>query len=485
MQNRDKLYINGQWTTPSGPGTIEVINASTEEVMATIPEGDDKDADAAVAAARAAFDDWSARPPAERAAFLQKIQEGLKARADELADIITGEVGMPLKLSKAIQVGTPIANFGFYAKAATEFEWEEVKGNSRVVREPVGVVACITPWNYPLHQIAAKVGAALAAGCTVVLKPSEVAPLNAFVLAEAIDAIGLPPGVFNLVSGTGPTIGEALVRHADVDMVSFTGSTRAGKRISEVAAATVKRVALELGGKSASVILDDADLAAAVKGTVSACFLNSGQTCSAHTRMLVPESRYEEAARLAAEAAQAFSIGDPFGGKAKLGPLISAAQRERVRNYIRTGVEEGAELLCGGADAPADLPKGYYVQPTVFGRVKPDSTIAQEEIFGPVLSILTYRDEDEAVRIANGTLYGLAGGVWSGSDERAQQFARRLRTGSVDINGGAYNLQAPFGGYKQSGRGREMGVYGMEEFLEYKSMQFRPNAPSVVAKAPY
>jgi betaine-aldehyde dehydrogenase len=384
-----------------------------------------------------------------------------------------------------IQVGSPVANFGIYAKLAASFEWEEVTGNSRVLREPVGVAVCITPWNYPLHQIAAKVAAALAAGCTVVLKPSEVAPLNAFVLAEVIDAAGVPPGVFNLVTGTGPVIGEALVRHPDVDMVSFTGSTRAGKRISEVASATVKRVALELGGKSASVILDDADLASAIKGTVNACFLNSGQTCSAHTRMLVPESRYEEVAKLAVEAAKAFAVGDPFGGSAKLGPLVSEAQRERVRGYIRKGIEEGAELLCGGPEAPAGLEKGYYVQPTVFGRVKPDGTIAQEEIFGPVLSIITYRDEDEAVKIANGTLYGLGGGVWAGSDERAMQVARRLRTGQVDINGGAFNLSAPFGGYKQSGRGREMGKYGLEEFLEYKSLQFKPDSAALAPKAGY
>ncbi|GIZ51449.1 aldehyde dehydrogenase family protein [Noviherbaspirillum aridicola] len=485
MKNRDAFYINGKWVKPNGSKTIDVINSSTEEVMATIPEGTEADANAAVAAARAAFDGWSTTTPAQRADYLRKIHEGLKARSEELAQIIAGEVGMPLKLAAAIQVGSPVANFGYYARMVTGYEWEETTGNSRVVREPVGVVAAITPWNYPLHQIAAKVAPALAAGCTVVLKPSEVAPLNAFVLAEVIDAAGLPPGVFNLVTGFGPDIGEALVRHPEVDMVSFTGSTRAGKRISEVASATIKRVSLELGGKSASVILDDADLASAVKGTVNACFLNSGQTCSAHTRMLVPESRYEEAAKIAADVAKGFTVGDPFGGSAKLGPLVSAAQRERVQNYIRTGIEEGAELLCGGPDAPAGLEKGYYVQPTVFGRVKPDSTIAQEEIFGPVLSIITYKDEDEAVRIANGTLYGLAGGVWAGSDERAQQVARRLRTGQVDINGGTFNLFAPFGGYKQSGRGREMGPYGLEEFLEYKSLQFKPNAPALTAQAPY
>lgn len=473
MHQRDQLYINGRWTAPHGAGRIDVISASTEEVMGRIPEGDEHDADAAVRAARAAFEAWAATPPAERAAYLQKIADGLKARQAELAQLIAGELGMPLKLASMIQVGTPIANFGYYAKLATSHAWEEKVGHSKVVSEPVGVVAAITPWNYPLHQIAAKVAAALAAGCTVVLKPSEVTPLNAFVLAEVIDAAGLPQGVFNLVSGTGPVVGEALVKHELVDMVSFTGSTRAGRRISEVAAATIKRVALELGGKSASVILPSADLAAAVKGTVNACFLNSGQTCSAHTRMLVHESQYEQAAKLAAEAAARFTIGDPFGETAKLGPLVSDVQRERVRGYIRKGIEEGAELLCGGPDAPANLPKGYYVKPTVLGRVKPDATVAQEEIFGPVLSILTYRDEDEAVAIANNTIYGLAGAVWAGDDAEAERVARRIRTGQVDINGGGFNLFAPFGGYKQSGHGREMGRFGLEEFLELKSLQFK------------
>ena len=474
MQNRDKLYIDGRWTAPSGSQTIDVLSASTEEVMGRIPEGDHADVQAAVAAARRAFDGWAATPVAERAAFLKKVQEGLKARADDIARTIAGEVGMPLKLSAMIQAGSPIATFGMYARMLGGFSFEEKVGHSLVVREAVGVVAAITPWNYPLHQIAAKVAPALAAGCTVVLKPSEVAPLNAFILADVIDSVGLPAGVFNLVTGTGPVVGEALVRHPEVDMVSFTGSTRAGKRVSELAAQTVKRVALELGGKSAAVILDDADFAAAVRGTVNACFLNSGQTCTAHTRMLVPESRYEEAARLAVDAATKFTVGDPFAETTKLGPLISAAQRERVREFIRKGIAEGAELLCGGPDAPAGLAKGYYVQPTVFGRVRPGSTIEQEEIFGPVLAIVTYRDEDEAVRIANGTPYGLAGAVWAGSDERAVALARRLRTGQVDINGGAFNPLAPFGGYKQSGNGRELGRYGLEEFLEYKALQFKP-----------
>lgn len=474
MQNRDKLYMDGRWTAPSGKKTIDVVSASTEEVMGRIPEGDAADAHAAVAAARRAFDGWAATPVAERAAWLKKIQEGLKARADDIARTICGEVGMPLKLSAMIQAGSPIGTFGLYARMLGDFAFEEKVGHSLVVREPIGVVAAITPWNYPLHQIAAKVAPALAAGCTVVLKPSEVAPLNAFILAEVIDSVGLPAGVFNLVTGTGPVVGEALVTHPEVDMVSFTGSTRAGKRVAELASQTVKRVALELGGKSAAVILDDADLAAAVRGTVNACFLNSGQTCTAHTRMLVPESRYAEAAMLAAESAAKFTVGDPFAETSKLGPLISAAQRDRVQDFIRTGIAEGAELLCGGPDTPAGLARGYYVQPTVFGRVRPGSTIEQEEIFGPVLSIVTYRDEDEAARIANGTPYGLAGAVWAGSDERAIAFARRLRTGQVDINGGAFNALAPFGGFKQSGNGRELGKYGLEEFLEYKALQFKP-----------
>lgn len=471
MQRRDKIFINGTWTAPHGAGTIGVHSPASEEVIATIPEGDETDANDAVASARHAFEAWSATPPAERSALLHKIHQGLKARSDEIGKLIAREVGMPLKLATRIQAGSPTFVFGMYAKLLADFQWEERIGNSLVMREPVGVVACITPWNYPLHQIAAKVAPALAAGCAVVLKPSEVAPLSAFVLAEIIDSVGVPPGVFNFVTGYGPVVGEALASHADVDMVSFTGSTRAGKRVSELAAATVKRVALELGGKSASIVLDDADLAAAVKGTVAACFLNSGQTCNAHTRLLVPESRYAEAARLAAEEAARYVLGDPFDEKTRLGPLVSAAQRDRVRAYIQKGIEEGAELLAGGADAPAELSKGYYVKPTVFGKVNPKATIAQEEIFGPVLSIITYRNEAEAVRIANDTPYGLGGGVWSASAEQAMKVARRLRTGQVDINGGPFNPLAPFGGFKQSGHGRELGRFGLEEFLEFKSIQ--------------
>ncbi len=474
MLVRDKLFIGGRWVAPSGSEMIDVHNAGTGEVMGRVPAGNAKDVDAAVAAARGALDKWSATSPSVRSELLEKISGSLKARADELAKTIAQEVGMPLKLAGRIQAGLPIANFANFAKLLREFVFEERVGNSLVTREPVGVVAAITPWNYPLHQIALKVAPALAAGCTVVLKPSEVAPFNAFILAEAIEAAGLPQGAFNLVTGYGADAGEALVKHREVDMISFTGSTRAGKRISELAAQGVKRVALELGGKSASVILDDADLATAVKGTVNGCYLNSGQTCTALTRMLVPNSLYQEAARIAAEVAKSFTVGDPLAEATRLGPLSSQAQLERVRGFIRKGLQEGAELLAGGADAPEGVPPGgYYVKPTVFGKVRNDMTIAREEIFGPVLSIIAYQDEEDAVRIANDTVYGLAGAVWSRDDARAQRVARRIRAGQVDVNGGAFNMNAPFGGFKQSGHGREAGVYGLEEFLEYKSLQLK------------
>jgi betaine-aldehyde dehydrogenase len=474
MIDRNRFFIGGEWLEPSGRQTIEVHDAGTGEVMGRVALGDEKDVERAVAAAREAFVSWNETSKDKRAEYLEKISAGLKARADEIARLIAQEVGMPLKMSARIQAGLPIANFANYAKLVREFAFEEKVGNSLVVREPVGVVGAITPWNYPLHQIALKVAPALAAGCTVVLKPSEVAPFNAFVLAEVIEAAGLPKGVFNLVTGLGPQAGEALVRHPGVDMISFTGSTRAGKRISELASASIKRVALELGGKSASVILDDADLAAAVKSTVNGCYLNSGQTCTALTRMLVPQSKHDEAAKLAAEAAKGFAVGNPLDEKTRLGPLSSQAQLERVRTFIKKGIAEGAELLAGGAEPPEGVPAGgYYVRPTVFGKVKNSMTIAQEEIFGPVLSIIPYRDEDDAIRIANDSPYGLAGAVWSGDEARAQRVARRIRAGQVDVNGGAFNMNAPFGGFKQSGHGREAGVYGLEEFLEYKSLQLK------------
>jgi acyl-CoA reductase-like NAD-dependent aldehyde dehydrogenase len=467
----DKFYINGQWIAPVGTGTIDVINSTTEEVMGSVPEGSPEDVKAAVAAAKSAFESWAATPVAERAGFLQAIADKLKERQSEIAGIIADEVGMPLPLATGVQAGLPIAVANSYVQLLNNFSFEEQVNNSLIVREPIGVVACITPWNYPLHQVVAKVAPALASGCTVVLKPSEVAPLTAFILAEIIDEIGLPAGVFNLVTGFGPVVGEALAVHPDVDMVSFTGSTRAGKRVSELAAQSIKRVALELGGKSANVILDDADFAKAVSSGVANCYFNSGQTCSAHTRMLVPKEKHDEAIQIAKATAEKFKPGDPKADGTRLGPLISKTQLERVRSYIQKGIDEGATLVTGGAEAPEGLDKGYFVRPTIFANVNNQMTIAQEEIFGPVLSIIPYEDEDDAVKIANDTVYGLAGGVWSSDPERAKRVARRLRTGQVDINGGKFNPLAPFGGYKQSGNGREFGKFGLEEFLEVKSMQ--------------
>jgi len=467
---RDKLYVAGDWVAADGTGTIDVIGARTEEPIGSVPEGTPADVRRAVAAARAAFDGWAATPRAERARLLGAIADGLEARADEIAATITAEVGMPIGLSRIIQAGLAIGDVRIAAALLDDFAFEEEQGQTLVVREPVGVVGAITPWNYPLHQVTTKIAPALAAGCTVVLKPSEVAPLSAFILAEVIDEVGLPAGVFNLVTGFGPVVGEALATDPDVDMVSFTGSTRAGKRVSELASASVKRVALELGGKSPNVILDDADLGRAVPDGVGKAFLNSGQTCSALTRMLVPRARLAEAEQLAAATAQAFEPADPFGEKPGLGPLVSETQRERVRGYIRKGIEEGARLVCGGDEQPEDLPRGFYVRPTVFSDVTPEMTIAREEIFGPVLVLIPYDDEDDAVRIANDTVYGLAGGVWSGDQERAERVARRLRAGQVEVNGGRFDPAAPFGGYKQSGNGRENGRFGLEEFLEAKAL---------------
>ena len=467
---RDRLYVGGAWVKPDGNGTLEVVEASTERVLATIPKGTAADARSAVAAARDAFEGWAATPVAERQRLLRAVADGLDARADEIAATVTAEVGMPLKLSRIIQAGLPIASFRMAADLLDEVPLEEEAGSALVVREPVGVVAAITPWNYPLHQVACKVAPALAAGCTIVLKPSEVAPLSAFILAEAIDEAGLPAGVFNVVTGTGPVVGEALAADPDVDMVSFTGSTRAGKRVSELASRSVKRVALELGGKSPYVILDDADLSKAVPNGVAKAFLNSGQTCSALTRMLVPRAKLAEAEEIAAATAAKFEPADPTGERSGIGPLVSDVQRERVRGYIRKGIEEGARLVCGGAEPPEDLPQGFYVRPTVFSDVTPDMTIAQEEIFGPVLAIVPYDDEDDAVRIANDTIYGLAAGVWSSDAERATRVARRLRAGQIEVNGGQFDLRAPFGGFKQSGNGRENGRFGLEEYLEVKAL---------------
>ena len=468
---RDAHYIGGEWVPAAGE-TVDVIDSATEQVVGTVTLGTPADVDRAVAAARAAFETWLRTPVENRIEALQGIHAGLVARADEIAALVAREVGMPIGLSKMIQAGLPIMSFASMAQLIGEIELEEQVGNSLIVREPVGVVGCITPWNYPLHQICAKVAPALAAGCTVVVKPSEVTPLNAYILAEVIDGLGLPAGVFNLVPGHGPVVGEAMAAHEGIDMISFTGSTAAGRRVSEVASKTVKRVALELGGKSPYVVLPDtSDMQQAVINGVGKCYLNSGQTCSALTRMLVPRERLPEVEAIAAAVAQATRVGDPFDEGTALGPLVSETQRERVRGYIEKGVEEGAKLVAGGAEPPAGLDKGYYVQPTVFSEVRPDMAIAQEEIFGPVLSIIPYDDEDEAARIANDSIYGLAGGVWSDDVEHAKAFARRIRTGQVEINGATFNPLAPFGGFKQSGHGRELGHHGLEEFFEVKAIQ--------------
>jgi aldehyde dehydrogenase (NAD+) len=451
---------------------IEVINPATEEVIASVPAGTAADVDAAVSAAAAAFPAWSETPVVERAAIVRRISEGLAARGAEIAATITAEMGSPITFARRVQAGVPVhTSAGIADLLDRGYPFGEEIGNSLVVREPVGVVGCITPWNYPLHQIVAKVVPALAAGCTVVLKPSEIAPLVAGIFLDVLQSVGVPGGVVNLVHGVGPVVGEAIAAHPGVDMVSFTGSTRAGRRVSVVAAETVKRVALELGGKSANVILDDADLDKAVKLGVANTYINGGQTCTAWTRMLVPADLQDEVADLVVAATARYGVGDPTEETTRIGPMVSAAQRERVRGYIDKGVAEGATLVTGGTDPVDGLDRGYYVRPTVFANVRPDMAIAQEEIFGPVLSILPYADEDEAVAIANSTIYGLAGAVFSADTDHAISVARRLRTGQVDINGGSFNPVAPFGGYRQSGNGRELGRYGLEEFLETKSIQ--------------
>ena len=462
------FYIGGAWARPAGTGKLDVIDSATETVFATVPEGAPEDIDRAVAAARAAFPVWSQTPAAVRGELVGRVADLLEGRRDELADVISHELGMPRAQSAPVQVGSGISTFRMAADLAAVFEFEH-QSESLVIREPIGVVGAITPWNYPLNQVGAKVAYALAAGCTVVLKPSEVTPVSVFILAEIIGEAGFPPGAFNLVTGLGPVVGERLAEHPHVDMISFTGSTAAGKRVAAVAAQTVKRVALELGGKSANVLLDDADFPAAVASGVAACYLNSGQTCSALSRMIVPRSRLAEVEELARKEAERYVVGDPFAEGTRLGPLVSAAQRDRVRDYIRQGIDDGATLVTGGPDAPPGLDTGYFVRPTVFSNVTAGMTIAQEEIFGPVLVIMPYDDEDEAVEIANSTAYGLSGGV-SGSPERAMRIARRLRTGQVRINKARPVRSAPFGGYKQSGNGREHGRFGLEGFLEIKAV---------------
>lgn len=471
MHERNEIYVDGAWEASSGAGTIAVIDATTEATLGHVPEGTADDADRAVAAARTALPGWAGTPVEDRAKALERLSEALQARMAELATLVTREVGTPVNLSSLAHVGLPTITLASTAEIARSHPFEETVGSSLVVSEPVGVVGCITPWNYPLHQAVAKVAPALAAGCTVVLKPSEVAPLSAFALADMVHELPLPPGVFNLVSGTGAVVGEALVAHPQVDMISFTGSTAAGRRVGEVAARTVKRVALELGGKSPTVILADADLRRAVMAGVTSAFLNSGQSCLAQSRMIVPRSKLAEVEVLAVAAAESFTPGDPLDSGTRLGPLASEAQRRRVWDHIRRAEAEGASLLTGGTGVPDGLDHGFFVRPTVFTGVRPHMAIAQEEVFGPVLSIMAYDNEDEAVDMANGTIYGLAGAVWSADPDRARAIALRLRTGQVDVNGGAFNPLAPFGGYKQSGNGRELGRRGLEEFLEVKSLQ--------------
>lgn len=467
---RTDFYLDGRWVTASGGETIPVHNPATEEVIAAVPAGTAADVDRAVAAARAAFDGWAATPPAERAAHLDRLHAALSARADEIARTVALELGAPLKLATRVQAALPLTVLHSYVELAAHPATEETVGNSTVVREPVGVVGAITPWNYPLHQVVAKLAPALAAGCTVVLKPSELTPLVSYLLFDAIHEAGLPPGVVNLVTGTGPVVGEAIAAHPDVDMVSFTGSTATGRRISHLAADRIARVALELGGKSANVVLDDADLLTAVKVGVGNAFLNSGQTCTAWTRMLVHRSRYDEALELAAKVAAGYRLGDPFDPATRLGPLVSATQRKRVRGHVTRGLADGGRLVAGGPDAPVP-DRGWYVAPTVIADVDPDSALAQEEVFGPVLAVIPVDDDDHAVAVANNSRYGLAGAVWSADEERAVRVARRMRTGAVDVNGAPFNPLAPFGGYKQSGIGRELGRHGLAEFLQTKSIQ--------------
>ena len=465
----NKFFINGEWVEPDRP-TLEVINPANEEPFATISMGTAADVDGAAKAAKAAFASWSTSSIETRKNVLGNIIAGLKGRREEMAVAISTEMGAPMGLSKTAQVGSGMGHFMTALKILEDFEFEEIRGSTRIVKESAGVCGFITPWNWPLNQIACKVAPAIAAGCTMVLKPSEIAPISAYILAEVIAESGLPAGVFNLVNGDGPAVGSAISAHPDIDLVSFTGSTRAGREVARDAADGIKRVTQELGGKSANIILEDvADFAKAVGGGVASCFGNSGQSCNAPTRMLVPAARMAEAIEVAKVAAAKAIVGDPQDDTTKLGPVVSEMQYTKIQGLIAKGVEEGAELIAGGTGRPEGLDKGYYVQPTVFANVTNDMTIAREEIFGPVLSIIAYQDEEDAVRIANDTDYGLSGYV-SGEASHAQAVALKLRTGNVHINGAGPDFAAPFGGYKQSGNGREWGIEGFEEFLETKAI---------------
>ena len=470
MQEHLKFYINGEWVDPVTPATLDVINPTTEEAFATISMGSAADVNKAVAAAKEAFESFSRTTVAERVELFGAILGEYTKRYDEIAQIISTEMGAPIWLSKAAQAATGQAHFATTMEILKNFEWEEKKGNYLLRREPVGVCGLITPWNWPINQIACKVAPALAAGCTMVLKPSEVAPVNAIILAEILDAAGVPKGVFNLVNGDGLSVGEAMSSHEDIHMMSFTGSTRAGIAVAKSSADTVKRVAQELGGKSANIVLEDADLTAAVSGGVSQCFTNSGQSCNAPTRMLVPAGKHAEALEIAKATAEGIKPGDPFGDGTVIGPVVSEVQYDKIQALIQKGIDEGAELIAGGTGRPDGLNVGYFVKPTVFGNVSNDMTIAQEEIFGPVLTILPYESEEQAIEIANDTPYGLSGYVQSGDVNHAAEVAAQMRTGNVHINGQGPDFGAPFGGYKQSGNGREWGELGFEEFLETKAV---------------
>jgi aldehyde dehydrogenase (NAD+) len=470
MKNERKFYIDGKWVEPHSKKTLDVLNPANEEVIATIALGDEEDVNRAVAAAKRAFQTFSRTSVAERAALLQKIVAAYQKKMPEIAATVSKEMGAPLSLANAAQAPAGLGHLMYTLNALNSFEWEKDVGRSRIVHEPIGVCALITPWNWPLNQIAAKVAPAIAAGCTMVLKPTEVAPLNAILFAEVMDEAGVPPGVFNLVNGDGPGVGVALSKHPDVDMVSFTGSTRAGISVAQNAAPTVKRVCQELGGKSANIVLDDANFPTAVAQGMGGCTLNSGQSCNAPTRMLVPNKRMDEAAAIAKAAAQAVKVGDPTNADTNIGPVVSKAQWDKIQGLIKKGIEEGAKLECGGEGLPEGLNNGYYVKPTVFSHVTNDMTIAREEIFGPVLSIIGYEDDADAIRIANDTPYGLSGYVQSADLERARQVARQIRAGNIHVNGAGVDPGSPFGGYKQSGNGREFSLWGLEEFLETKAI---------------
>ncbi|MCY1291382.1 3-succinoylsemialdehyde-pyridine dehydrogenase [compost metagenome] len=471
MKLVDKFYINGQWVQPApGAAQADLIDPATESVAGKIAMGTAADVDHAVAAARAALPAWSASTREDRIALLERIMAAYQARLGDLAQAVRQEIGAPISVATNLQAAIGLAQLQATVQALREFEFESQRGKSYLLREAIGVAALITPWNWPLNQIAAKVAPALAAGCTVVLKPSEIAPLDAQIFAEVMDAAGTPPGVFNMVFGEGRVVGTALSSHRDVDMVSITGSTRAGVEVAVSAAPTVKRVTQELGGKSPLVILDDADLQAAVTSGVAQVMLNSGQTCIAPTRMLVPRAQYEQAVQIAAAVANAVAVGDPADAQTRMGPISNRAQYEKVQRLIGIGIEEGARVAAGGPGRPDGLKQGFYARPTVFADVRNDMTIAREEIFGPVLCILPYDTEDDAVAIANDTEFGLAAYIASSNPERTRKLAARLRAGSVRINGASMDISVPFGGYKASGNGREFGPEGIAEYLETKTV---------------